>query len=203
MRSGSVLDILPQNELRGWSRVSIDRTHPGCWHREAQSVARGNGRDACSGYLVWNVNWLTAWLLWLLLHGVLVLNVPELILLAILLTRRVGATHLVRHTLQTNNLLVNASPWILHDLVLHGTFQGAVVCIVVGVRGASSHRLLRGVPQVHLTEAIQVLRSGLLDRMKLVGVRHLRDTVGVEEDKTWCQGCRTMELIASASLKLL
>ena len=154
--------------------------------------------------MIWNVNWLTARLLWLLLYGVLVLNVPELILLTILLTRRVGtAAHLVRHILQTNNLLVNASPWILHDLVLHGTFQGAVVCIVVGVRGAGSHRLLRGVPQIHLTEAIQVLRSGLLDRMKLVGVRHLRDTVGVKEDKTWCKGCRTMELIASASMKLL
>lgn len=109
----------------------------------------------------------------------------------------------MRHTLQADNLLVYASPGILHDLVLHGAFQGAVVRIVVGVRGASSHRLLRGVPQVHLAEAIHVLRRVLLDCMKLVSMRHLRDAVGIKEDKARCQGRRTMELMASATMELL
>lgn len=76
MHSGTILDILPQNVLRSLARLGVDRAHPGRRHREAQSVARSDRRDTCSKNLIWNVDWLTTRLLWLLLHRILVLDVP-------------------------------------------------------------------------------------------------------------------------------
>ena len=56
----------------------------------------------------------------LLLHLILALiKVSLLLRLTILLAWREGLTHLMLHILQTDNLLVNTSSWILQHLVLH------------------------------------------------------------------------------------
>ena len=71
-----------------------------------------------------------------------------------------------------------------------------MICIVLKVGHAGCHRLLRGVTQVRLTQAIHMLLIHLLDHVHLVDVLHLGGIALIQEYNTRRERCLTMHLIA-------